>query len=138
MSELLLKDKLRELREKMNYTQEYVGRYLNMTRQGYAHYESGERHPDSQTLLKLARLYDINIDELINAQTTPLNSELLRDTDHYNYKKPDSKEPAASSRIIQLSSDEKKLFNLYSKLSKEGKKELLEYLERKTREEMKN
>ncbi len=72
MSDLLLKDKLRELRTRMHLTQSKVGQYLNMTRQGYAHYEAGLRHPDYQTLLKLSKLYQVDIGELINNHTTPI------------------------------------------------------------------
>jgi transcriptional regulator with XRE-family HTH domain len=131
MSELLLKDKLRELRIGMHYTQRYVGQYLNMTRQGYAHYEAGLRNPDYQTLIKLSKLYQIDINELINNQTTPVEYETLHDNEAYLYRKGDKKPSQSSSRVIQLSPDEKKLFNLYNKLNNDEKKEILTLLENK-------
>jgi transcriptional regulator with XRE-family HTH domain len=122
MSDLLLKDKLRELRTRMHLTQSKVGEYLNMTRQGYAHYEAGLRHPDYQTLLKLSKLYKVDIGELINNQTTPIVHETLHENEDYTIKAGNQKQATVPSRVIHLSNDEKKLFNLYSKLSPSEKR----------------
>lgn len=137
MSELLLKDKLRELRTRMHLTQSKVGQYLNMTRQGYAHYEAGLRNPDYHTLLKLSKLYQVDIGELINNHTTPIVHETLRENVDYTIKPGSPKQNTLPARVIQLTSDEKKLFNLYSKLSPSDKKEFLEMLESKVNESKK-
>lgn len=134
MSELLLKDKLRELRTSMHLTQNFVGQFLNMTRQGYAHYEAGLRNPDYQTLLKLSKLYHVDISDFINSHTTPIDHDTLHDNEAYIIKKEEPKPNMAPSRVIQLSADERKLFNLYSKLSDHEKKEVLLLLEKKIRE----
>ncbi|WMJ89567.1 helix-turn-helix domain-containing protein [Anaerocolumna sp. MB42-C2] len=138
MSELLLKDKLRELRTRMHLTQSKVGQYLNMTRQGYAHYEAGLRNPDYHTLLKLSKLYQVDIGDLINNHTTPITHETLHENVDYTIKSGNSKPNNTLSRVIQLTSDEKKLFNLYSKLNSTEKKELLAMLESKINETKKN
>lgn len=133
MSDLLLKDKLRELRTSMHLTQSYVGHYLNMTRQGYAHYEAGLRTPDYQTLLKISKLYKVDISELINNQTTPIDHETLHENVDYLIKKVENK--PTQPRMIQLTADEKKLFNLYHKLSNQNKLDVLSYIENKIREQ---
>lgn len=138
MPELLLKDKLRELRTKANFTQKKVGQYLNMTRQGYAHYEAGLRNPDYQTLLKLSKLYQVDIGELINSQTTPITHDTLHEDINYSINPNNLKQKAATSRVIQLTQDEKKLFNLYSKLSETEKKDVLSILENKVRNSKRN
>lgn len=129
MSELLLKDKLRELRTRMHYTQSKVSQYLNMTRQGYAHYEAGLRNPDYQTLLKLSKLYQVDISELINPQTTPINHDSVHESESFQANAENHK----NHRVIHLSTDEKKLFNLYSKLNDHDKHEILIFLENKVR-----
>lgn len=136
MSELLLKDKLRELRTSMNFTQRYVANYLNMTRQGYAHYEAGLRIPDYKTLLKLSNLFQVDISDLINSHTAPLENETLHDNEVYIIKSKDNKPDQKSSRILQLSSDEKKLFQLYNKLTDKEKKEFLHLLEIKVHKKL--
>lgn len=138
MSELLLKDKLRQLRTRMQFTQSKVGQYLNMTRQGYAHYEAGLRNPDYHTLLKLSKLYQVDIGELINSHTTPILADALHEHIDYTIKPGISGLKTPSSRVIQLTQDEKKLFNLYSKLSTTEKQETLTYLESKLRDSKKN
>ncbi|MDF2587012.1 MAG: transcriptional regulator, family [Anaerocolumna sp.] len=134
MSELLLKDKLRELRTRMHYTQNKVGQYLNMTRQGYAHYEAGLRSPDYQTLLKLSKLYQVDINELINNHTTPIIHDVVHENEIFSSQSNNQKLPP---RVIQLNADEKKLFNLYSKLSDLEKQEFLLLLENKVRDSKK-
>ena len=126
----LLKDKLRELRSNINYTQKQVADYLNMTRQGYAHYEAGLRNPDYQTLLKLPKLYNIDIGELINISTTPINTNTFHETTIYNLKQFQF-QSKVSNKLIQLSVDEKKLLHLYHKLSMSEKREVLQILEQK-------
>ena len=126
----LLKDKLRTLRTNINYTQKQVADYLNMTRQGYAHYEAGLRNPDYQTLLKLSKLYNINIGELINISTTPINTNAFHETTIYNLKQSQL-QSKVSNKLIQLSVDEKKLLQLYNRLSMSEKKEILQILDQK-------
>lgn len=60
-----LAENLRELRKLHNYTQDYVAEVLGVVRQTYSHYETGKRTPDSETLYKLAGLYNISVDDLL-------------------------------------------------------------------------
>ena len=80
MSTPLLALKLKELREQHNYTQKYVGYYLNMSRGGYAQYEIDARTPSIEMLLKLSQLYQVGIDTFINSETIPL-TDTVRDWD---------------------------------------------------------
>ena len=40
---------------------------LGMTREGYSHYERNSREPSLESLMRLSRLYKIDISELIKA-----------------------------------------------------------------------
>ncbi len=125
----LLNEKLRKLRIEKEFTQDYVAKYLNMTRQGYAHYEAGLRNPDHQTLLKLSNLYHIDIGDLINNFTTPIDNNILLENPPYHTAA--KTESPTTRKTIQLTYDERRLFNLFQKLSSPEKKELLAYLEEK-------
>lgn len=125
----LLNEKLRKLRIEQNYTQDYVAKYLNMTRQGYAHYEAGLRNPDYQTLLKLSNLYHIDIGDLINNFTTPIDNNML--LEKAPYQTSINSELHTNKKTIQLTYDERRLFNLFQKLTSPEKKELLAFLEEK-------
>ena len=62
----LLGEKLKELRKAHSYTQDYVASVLGIVRQTYSNYETGRRKPDSDSLYKLAGLYDISIGDLMH------------------------------------------------------------------------
>ena len=76
MSTPLLSAKLIELRQYFNLSQQEVADYLGLTREAYSHYERAAREPSLETLVKLSKLYEIDISELINEQTI-LSSETL-------------------------------------------------------------
>ena len=66
MSTPLLSQRLKELRKVYNYTQDYVAEVIGSTRQTYSHYETGRRNPPTETLYKLAGLYNISVDDLLH------------------------------------------------------------------------
>lgn len=80
MSISLLPLKLIELRKQHNYTQEYVSSYIHISRGGYSQYETGKRIPSSESLLKLAQLYNISINQLINTQIISVSDNMLSDS----------------------------------------------------------
>jgi len=84
--------------------------------------------------MQLSKLYQVDIGELINNHTTPIVHETLHENVDYTIKPSNQKQAAMPPRVIQLTSDEKKLFNLYGKLSASDKKEFLNMLELKVNE----
>ena len=89
MAETLLSQRLKELRKLHNYTQDYVASALGVVRQTYSHYETGKRTPNSETLYKLAGLYDVPIDDFMHL-TIDLDKNIYYDA------------PAPSSSSIEL------------------------------------
>ena len=65
MENELLPQKLKELRKANGYTQDYVASFLGVVRQTYSHYETGHRTPSSETLYKLAGLYNVSIEDFM-------------------------------------------------------------------------
>ena len=56
---------LKRLREKYHYTQQYVAKEIGITCQSYQAYEWGVNVPTLQNFIKLARLYDVSLDDLL-------------------------------------------------------------------------
>ncbi len=56
---------LKALRRQFNYTQAFVAKRLNITRKAYQSYESGLKVPTLQNFIKLAKLYDVSYEELL-------------------------------------------------------------------------
>ena len=89
MESSILPAKLRELRRSYGYTQDYVASFLGVVRQTYSHYETGKRTPNPESLYKLAGLYRISVDDLMQF-TLSLDKNIYYDS------------PAPSSSSIEL------------------------------------
>lgn len=114
-----LNDKLKCLRINKNLTQTDLGNYLNMTRQGYAHYEKGSRSPDNQTILRLANLYDIGIKELIDENELPTEIAYLFDPNPYTTDKKYKTSEESNTITIKVSTYEKRLVSLFRQLDEQ-------------------
>ena len=62
----MLKDNISRLRYVNGYSQEEVAEKIGISRQAYAKWEKGETIPDVERCQKLAELYEVTIDSLIN------------------------------------------------------------------------
>ena len=62
----MLKDNISRLRYVNGYSQEKVAEKIGVSRQAYAKWEKGETIPDVERCQKLAELYGVTIDSLIN------------------------------------------------------------------------
>lgn len=58
--------KIRSKRQQLNYSQDYVASVLQMKQANYNKIENGKVELSVQVLFKIARLLDLNVDELIN------------------------------------------------------------------------
>ncbi|MFF1993171.1 helix-turn-helix domain-containing protein [Bacillus mycoides] len=70
-----LSKRLAELRKKQGYTQFDVAYRLNIARTTYANWEYGKTDPDADSIMSIADLYNVSIDELFG-RNAPLESKL--------------------------------------------------------------
>lgn len=61
-----MKESIKKLRENHNYSQSYLATYLEVSRQMYIKYESGEVEPPIHVVVKLAKLYKVSYDTIID------------------------------------------------------------------------
>ncbi|MCM1365501.1 MAG: helix-turn-helix domain-containing protein [Faecalibacterium sp.] len=59
-------NRLRDLREDNDYTQQQISEYLGMKQPQYNRYERGFRDVPSDVLIALAKLYNTSTDYLLN------------------------------------------------------------------------
>jgi len=114
MKDLSLPKKLKKLRLASGYTQAEVADRLNISRQGYQHYESGRRVPNMEYLQLLADLYHLQIYDLLISDIT------LEFTDHV------SEDPVYPKSVAEL---EVKLLRAFRKLSERDKQKLVKHAE---------
>ncbi|MCC0646417.1 helix-turn-helix transcriptional regulator [Clostridioides sp. ZZV14-6009] len=62
----MINTNLKRLRKIHQYTQEELAEKLNISRQSVAKWENGESTPDIDSCIKLAKLYDVKLDDLVN------------------------------------------------------------------------
>ncbi|CBZ04383.1 XRE family transcriptional regulator [Clostridium botulinum] len=58
-------DRLKELREEKEFTQEELGKFLNVSRQTISGYESGAIEPSISNLVKIANIFNVSLDYLL-------------------------------------------------------------------------
>lgn len=64
----MLKENLLALRTAKQLSQTKVATMLNITRQAYNHYETGARIPPTDTIEKLANIFDVSTDYLLGRE----------------------------------------------------------------------
>ena len=69
MANVQLRENLRNLRRRHNFTQLQISSRLNISRQAYSNYETGKSNPDLDTLLKIAEVLETDVDGLIFVNT---------------------------------------------------------------------
>ena len=80
-----LRQLIRDLREDHDLTQREVASYLGVPQQTYSNYENGVREIPTNTVVALARFYQVSTDYLLSSDSaylgnTNLNSTYLEDT----------------------------------------------------------
>lgn len=63
---ICIADNLRMLRYKNGYTLEAIAEIISVSRQSVSKWEAGDSVPDIMNCVKLASLYKISLDELVN------------------------------------------------------------------------
>lgn len=63
----MLKDNLLILRNMHGFTQEQIAEKIEVSRQAYARWENGDTIPDIQKCSRIAKVYNVTIDSLINS-----------------------------------------------------------------------
>lgn len=65
MRQSILAETMLKLRKDAGYTQEDLGRKLNIQRQTYCNYENESRTPPLEIIIALAKLYQVSVDYLV-------------------------------------------------------------------------
>lgn len=141
MKNQLLPAKLKELRKAHGYTQDYVASALEIVRQTYSHYETGQRTPSSETLFKLAGLYNISIDDLMQL-TMDIDRNIYYDAPAPTQSSEDLagfleyfNSPNNQKKYQMFNNLEKELLYYFEKISEPDKKEIIEFTKIKARKQ---
>ena len=139
MKNQLLPKKLKELRNAHGYNQDYVASFLDVSRQTYSHYETGKRNPSSETLFKLAGLYNISVEDLMQLSIdldknvyydAPAPTQSSQDLSGFleYFNNPNNQKKYQYNTIL-----EKELLYYFEKITEADKKEIIEFTKIKAR-----
>ena len=141
MKNPLLAKKLKELRLAHSYTQDDIASALHIARQTYSHYETGKRTPNYETLFKLAGIYNISMNDLMQISVNidrvylydiPAPSSSSEDLDNFlEY----CNNPINKKKYQYHSVLEKEMLYYFEKLSDEDKKEMIEFTKIKAKKQ---
>ena len=70
-----MKETLRALRERNNYSQVAIASFLGISRQMYIKYESGDAVPPSKTVVALSNLYGVPYEVILDDRLNSADSE---------------------------------------------------------------
>lgn len=119
-----IKDTLRRLRkEKIGYTQQQVADYLQISRSTYTYYETGKTEPDLENIKKLAKLFGVSVEELLD--DAPSTKEI---------RSPSFLHNQWTSEAF-LTKDEKRLIQMYRHSPEEVRQKIDELLNGKKNSE---
>ncbi len=94
--------RLKELRKERGLRQRDIADYLSITQMSYSYYERGLREPEIALLIKLAELFNVSVDYLIENE---------------------------NERLEKLTNDERRVMNKYRKLTSENKTRIEERID---------
>lgn len=120
----MLSEQLKIIRKANKFTQQGLADAIGIERSTYASYETGRNKPDVNLLSKIAKVFDVSSDFILEIDTTvPLNVEDIP----VNYKKK-----SGNKLVSTLSKEEKSVLAKYRLLSDNKKTELVDFLEKNT------
>ncbi|WP_216830585.1 helix-turn-helix domain-containing protein [Alkalihalobacterium elongatum] len=77
------KSRLKRLRKENGLTQQEVGDKLGVSKVAVSGYENGIRSPETETLKKIASLFNVSIDYLVGYSNSPSRSDDKNSDDYY-------------------------------------------------------
>lgn len=120
----MLSEQLKIIRKANKFTQQGLADAIGIERSTYASYETGRNKPDAVLLSKIAKVFDVSSDFILEIDTTvPLNVEDIS----VQYKKK-----SGNKLVSTLSKEEKSVLAKYRLLSDDKKAELVDFLEKNT------
>ncbi len=120
----MLSEQLKIIRKANKFTQQGLADAIGIERSTYASYETGRNKPDAVLLSKIAKVFNVSSDFILEIDTTvPLNVEDIS----VQYKKK-----SGNKLVSTLSKEEKSVLAKYRLLSDNKKAELVDFLEKNT------
>ena len=130
LEKIMLKERLRYLRNLHGFTQKQVADALNIERSTYTYYETGKTHPDLNAIVKIAKIYSVTLDYL-----------LVGDNSRARVASPDAEYHTRAFYIpcdtdfMNLNPQEKNLIMYFRLISQEKRDEFMQMIKNESEEQ---
>ena len=101
-----LADKLKRFRLQSGFTQRNVAEVLSVSRSTYTYYELGRTSPDPATLNRIAKLFNVSVEEFFSDEPSGSQPDMLYDSGAKRVSKKVKSDP---ERIGDLTTGEKSI-----------------------------
>ena len=81
-----MKETLLYLRELNHYSQSFIAKYLNISRQMYAKYENGDVDPGIKSVIALCKLYKVPYDVILENKISDKETQTNKSSDSLEYR----------------------------------------------------
>jgi transcriptional regulator with XRE-family HTH domain len=98
-------ERLKSVRERRGLKQNKVALHLGVHNSTLAKYESGEREPDNETLMKLAEYYEVNTDWILSGETKLINDPAKNAVMEAYFRLPQDKKKIIDEIIKSFDND---------------------------------
>lgn len=119
-----ISEKIKKFRKKINYTQKQVADYLGVDRSTYSYYELGKIIPDVKTIMSLSKIFGVNYTEILESEGATQFSDFSKNTQN-----------TKSNNFENITNEEKDLLLAFRMLSKNSKKETMNFINEKYKKE---
>lgn len=140
MSNVLLANRLKELRNAHSINQDVIADYLGISRQSYSHFETGKRNPNVKIIYEISKFYSISADSLFDLafsgweedgeyEIEPVSTSHIELEEYLAYMN----NPKNTKKLSLLSQHEKDMVYYFSKITESDKEEMIEFAKIKAR-----
>lgn len=123
-----LAENLRILRERANLKQQNIADVVGIKRSSYAYYETGKSSPKIDALIKIAKLYNVSVDEILGDLEEPVRRRIPNIVSASIPPYADNEAVRIYDKFNDLSDFEKMMILKMRLMSPEEKENLQKYL----------
>jgi len=125
-----LAERLRIFREQCGFSQQQIADKLNIHRATYSYYELGRTEPSVDNLIRLARIFNITVSELLGVEDSSSQSKMSLADHNISIIRPEDEERldrlVGTTKVGDLTTEEKRLIISYRTLTAEQRRDLIE------------
>lgn len=118
-----LGERLKRMRTENHFTQKHVADALNIDRSTYTYYERGKTEPNHATTIKLARIFNVSVQEIVTGEPIPVLQDEMA-----NKVLPASKKPEDMIEEDDTN-EERGLMAKFRCLPDDKRKEVLDFVQ---------